>query len=125
MEEIEMPGPPASGTTTAPTAVVKTEATEGQIDFNVTAAPPLELKRGTWIEFLQAGGKKVRAKLTWVSPLKGVYLFTNSAASEALSVAPEALQGQLLRGEARLIEATSIIDRAVDHMVHSLSHAAS
>ncbi|HEX9392118.1 MAG TPA: DUF1631 domain-containing protein [Usitatibacteraceae bacterium] len=95
----------------------------GQLDFNVTAAPVPELKRGTWVEFLHEGGRKIRAKLTWVSPLKGVYLFTNPGASEALSVAPDALQNQFQRGEARVIDASSIIDRAVDHMVQSLSHA--
>ena len=95
----------------------------GQVDFNVTTAPIPELKRGTWVEFLHDGGKKIRAKLTWVSPLKGVYLFTNPGAGEALSVAPGALQYQLRRGEARVIEASSIVDRAVDHMVQSLTHA--
>ena len=95
----------------------------GQIDFNVAVAPVPELKRGTWVEFLQEGGKKIRAKLTWVSPLKGVYLFTNPGASEALSVSPDALHGQFQRGEARVIEASSLIDRAVDHMVQSLTHA--
>ena len=95
----------------------------GQVDFNISAAPIPELKRGTWVEFLHEGGKKIRAKLTWVSPLKGVYLFTNPGASEALSVAPDALQHQFQRGEACVIEASSIIDRAVDHMVQSLTHA--
>ena len=95
----------------------------GQIDFNISAAPVPELERGTWVEFLNESGRKIRAKLTWISPLKGVYLFTNPGARAALSVAPDALQNQFQRGEARLIEASSLIDRAVDHMVQSLTHA--
>jgi len=54
-------------------------------------------------------------------PLKGVYLFTNPGATEALSIAPDALQRELSRGSARVIEESSLIDRAVDRMVSSLS----
>ncbi len=89
--------------------------------------PPAELKRGTWVEFIHDAGKqskqKIRAKLSWVSPLKGVYLFTNPGANEALSIAPEALHRQLRIGTARIIEGSSMIDRAVDRMVSSLSGA--
>jgi hypothetical protein len=84
---------------------------------------PISLKRGTWIEFDQANGNRLRAKLSWVSPLKGMYLFTNPGASEALSIAPEALSRQLAAGIARIIEESSLIDRAVDRMVSSLSGA--
>jgi Protein of unknown function (DUF1631) len=79
------------------------------------------LKRGTWVEFLQASGDKLRAKLSWVSPLKGVFLFTSPGVNEALSIAPEELKRQLRHGEARVIEESSLIDRAVDRMVCSLS----
>lgn len=94
------------------------------VDFDITEMPVAELKRGAWVEFLQAGGKKIRAKLAWISPLKGVYLFTNPGASEALSIAPGTLQEKMRRGEARCIEESSLVDRAVDHMVHALQEAA-
>ena len=95
------------------------------VDFDITVLPAVELKRGTWVEFIHEGGVKVRAKLTWISPLKGVYLFTNpSATEEALSVAPDALQAQFRRGVARIIEESSLIDRAVNRIVNSLSGAA-
>ncbi len=87
------------------------------------AIPPAELKRGTWVEFIQTSGARVRAKLSWVSPLKGVYLFTNPGVGEALSISPEALRSQLSRGLARILEESSLVDRAVDRMVSSLSHA--
>ena len=97
---------------------------ESTVDFDITDMPVVELKRGTWVEFLHDGGRKIRAKLSWISPLKGVYLFTNPGATEALSVAPDALQTQFRRGDAKVIEESSLIDRAVDRMVNSLSHAA-
>jgi hypothetical protein len=102
-------------------------------DFDDTSAPivpppappipPAELRRGTWVEFVQSSGVRMRAKLSWVSPLKGVYLFTNPGAGEALSIAPDALNRQLSRGLARVIEESSLIDRAVDRMVSSLGDA--
>lgn len=96
----------------------------GAVDFDITDMPVMDLTRGTWVEFLREEGKSIRAKLSWISPLKGVYLFTNPGATEALSVTPETLQTQLRRGEAKVIDESSLIDRAVDRMVNSLSLAA-
>ena len=89
-----------------------------------TAKSLPKLKRGVWVEFTQNDNKFTRAKLAWISPLKGMYLFTSPGASEALSVAPEALQDQLRRGAARVIDESSMMDRAVDKLVNSLSHEA-
>jgi hypothetical protein len=103
------------------------DAAEDAMSFDLSpadSAPPAELKRGTWVEFIHAGNEKIRAKLSWVSPLKGVYLFTNPGATEALSIAPDALHRQLKKGTARILEGSSLIDRAVDRMVTSLSGAA-
>ena len=81
-----------------------------------------KLRRGVWVEFAQNDNKFTRAKLAWISPLKGMYLFTSPGVSEALSVAPEALLDQLRRGAARVIDESSMMDRAVDKLVNSLSH---
>ena len=97
---------------------------EGTVDFDITDMPVVELKRGTWVEFLHDGCRSIRAKLSWISPLKGVYLFTTPGATAALSVAPDALQTQFRRGAAKVIEKSSLVDRAVDKMVNSLSSAA-
>jgi len=91
--------------------------------FNLNQPIPV-LKRGAWVEFTPDSGSKTRSKLTWISPLKGVYLFTNPGASEALSITPEVLESQFRRGQARLIEESSLIDRAVNSLVHSLAAAA-
>jgi hypothetical protein len=111
----------------APTPDTDSGATEADGNngaFNFTSEIDMPtLKRGMWVEFLQASGEKVRAKLSWVSPLKGVYLFTNPGATEAMSIAPDALLQQFRRGVAKLMEESSLIDRAVDRMVSSLSNA--
>jgi hypothetical protein len=81
------------------------------------------LQRGTWVEFTSEGAR-TRARLTWISPNKGVYLFTNPfSASSAVSVSPEALAEQMRRGEARVIDDSPLTERAVGSMLASLKGA--
>ena len=79
------------------------------------------VQRGSWVEFERPGGARVRARLTWVSPNKAVYLFTNPLSSTAaVSISPEALAEQMRLGEARLLDASPLVERAVDSMLASL-----
>ncbi len=78
------------------------------------------VQRYTWVEFRRDGAAPLRARLTWISPAKGVYLFTNAAASAAISVTPEALAEQMRRGEARIVDDAPLVDRAVDSMLANL-----
>jgi hypothetical protein len=79
------------------------------------------LQRGTWVEFAGAQGARTRARLTWISPDKGVYLFTNPfSAAAAISVASDALAEQMRLGEARVIDDAPLTERAVDSMLATL-----
>jgi Protein of unknown function (DUF1631) len=79
------------------------------------------LQRGTWVEFARESGGGARARLTWISPNKGVYLFTNPLSpNAAVSISPEALAQQMRLGEAKIIDDASLVDRAVDTMLTSL-----
>jgi uncharacterized protein DUF1631 len=81
------------------------------------------LQRGTWVEFAR-GAAPLRARLTWISPNKGVYLFTNATSdSAALSISPEALAEQMRLGQARVLGDAALVDRAVDSMLASLKRA--
>jgi len=78
------------------------------------------LQRGTWVEFGGASGAQ-RARLTWISPNKGVYLFTNPLSPvAAVSISPEALAEQMRLGEARVLDDAPLVDRAVDSMLANL-----
>jgi hypothetical protein len=82
------------------------------------------LQRGTWVEFGGAAGAQ-RARLTWISPNKGVYLFTNPlSAGAAVSISPEALALQMRLGEARMLDVAPLMDRAVDSMLANLRSGA-
>ena len=83
------------------------------------------VQRGTWVEFARASGDASRARLTWISPNKGVYLFTNpSAGAAAISISPEALAEQMRLGEARILDDGPLVERAVGSMLATLRNDA-
>jgi hypothetical protein len=75
------------------------------------------LERGMWVEFEGDDGQLSFAKLAWVSPLRGTYLFTNRQGQKALSITAEELAGLFRDDRARLVEAEPLIDRAVSSMM--------
>ena len=79
-----------------------------------------QLKRGSWIEYRQDDGNLARAKLAWVSPMKGIYLFTNRLGQRAMSIDAEGLAAKLRAGEAELIDNVSLMDRAVSSLLEHL-----
>lgn len=78
------------------------------------------LKRGTWVDFRQDDGGFLRYKLSWVSPLKKVYLFTNISSQKALSISPQAMEMQLREGAAVILQNMPLMDRAVENMLETL-----
>ena len=82
------------------------------------------LKRGTWIEHEQEDGTMARAKLAWISPLKGLYLFTNRLGARGLVITPVTLAAKLRNGQAHLIDSAALVDRAVDNLMDRLKTGA-
>ena len=75
------------------------------------------LERGMWIEFEAEDGQLAFAKLAWVSPLRGTYLFTNRQGQKALSMTAEELAERFRADRARVVEAEPLIDRAFTSMI--------
>jgi hypothetical protein len=75
------------------------------------------LDRGTWIEFENEDGQLAFAKLAWVSPLRGTYLFTNRQGQKALSMTADELAQRFRDDKARLVEAEPLLDRALASVV--------
>ncbi len=75
------------------------------------------LERGMWIEFEAEDGQLAFAKLAWISPLRGTYLFTNRQGQKALSMTAEELAGRFRDDRARLVEAEPLIDRAFGSVI--------
>jgi hypothetical protein len=78
------------------------------------------LERGMWIEFEADDGQLAFAKLAWVSPLRGTYLFTNRQGQKALSMTAEDLAERVRADSARLVEAEPLIDRAFTSMMSQI-----
>lgn len=78
------------------------------------------LKRGTWIEIEQADGASTRLKLAWVSPLKGLYLFTNRLGERAMSITPAGLAEKFRNGYAQAIDDSALVDSAVNNLMERL-----
>lgn len=72
----------------------------------------VDIARGTWMEFQLESGSR-RGKLTWVSPKKGIYLFTNPEHIEPVSVSPQDLAIWLKEGRARVLDDKPLFERAV------------
>jgi hypothetical protein len=79
-----------------------------------------ELKQGAWVEFSQDDGSAVRAKLTWVSPVTGVYLFTNRQGLKAADKTLQGLAAELRRGSARVLDDAPLFERAVSRVIDGL-----
>jgi hypothetical protein len=78
------------------------------------------LERGMWIEFEADGGQLAFARLAWVSPLRGTYLFTNRQGQKALSMTAEELANLFRNDHARLVEAEPLLDQALTSVLESI-----
>ena len=75
------------------------------------------LERGMWVEFEGDDGQLAFAKLAWVSPLRGTYLFTNRQGQKAVSLTAGELAERFRNDRARLVEAEPLVDRAFVSMM--------
>ena len=80
-----------------------------------------ELKRGDWVEFCDAEGHKNRERLNWISPQRGILLFSNHRSAKAISIAPEALVRQIRDGNATILLEEAIFERALSDALESIS----
>jgi hypothetical protein len=79
------------------------------------------LQPGTWLEFCLADETMTRAKLSWISPMSGRYLFVNRRGLKVADYAPQELAVLLADGQARVLAANALFDRAMSAIVGRLS----
>ncbi len=82
------------------------------------------MKPGTWIEYCPSGSNAERAKLSWISPMSGRYLFVNRRGLKVGDFAPQELAASLAAGSARILASNAFFDRAMDAIVGRLSQPA-
>ncbi|UPG84750.1 DUF1631 domain-containing protein [Luteibacter aegosomatis] len=79
-----------------------------------------ELKVGHWLEFVAEDGTSDRAKLSWISPISGRYLFVNRRGLKVADHSQAALAQAFAQGTARVLDSTLLFDRAMDAIVEKL-----
>jgi hypothetical protein len=79
------------------------------------------MARGMWVEFAEDSGMLIFAKLSWVSPLRGKYLFTHRSGLKAFSLTREELVQRFREDRARPVEAEPLLDRAFSDVMARLT----
>jgi hypothetical protein len=82
------------------------------------------LQPGTWLEFCFTEDNTTRAKLSWISPMSGRYLFVNRRGLKVGDYAPHELAVLLADGRARVLAANALFDRAMSAIVGRLRESA-
>ena len=82
-----------------------------------------DLKRGDWVEFCDEEGNRSRERLNWISPQRGILLFSNHRSAKAISIAPDALVRQIRDGKATLLLDEAIFERALSGALESINAA--
>jgi hypothetical protein len=82
-----------------------------------------ELKVGGWVEFTDETGTRERAKLSWISPISGKYLFVNRRGLKVADRTAVQLATELHDHRAMILEEVPLFDRALDAIVDRLRNA--
>lgn len=71
--------------------------------YESAAEQVARLQRGDWVELRLDDGSSSRERLTWISPQRGILVFSNHQGQRAIQIAPEDLVALVLEGKATLI----------------------
>jgi len=93
------------------------EERDEEDEFTSTAG---SLEVGSWVEFRREGGDKTRARLAWVSPATGTFLFADRQGRKVLDATVRGLAVELRRGSASVIEDVPLFDRAMSKLTARL-----
>ena len=71
-----------------------------------------DLERGMLLDFGEAGGAR-RAKLSWISPQRTLFIFSSTGAQEKFSMPAEKLVELCRADKLRVVGADSVVSRAL------------
>ena len=83
-----------------------------------------DLKRGDWVGFRDEDGNINNERVNWISPQRGILLFSNHRSAKAISIAPEALARQIRDGNAVILHEEPIFERALSGALESINMVA-
>lgn len=80
-----------------------------------------KLETGTWFEFTSKDGSKIRAKLSWISPISGKYLFVNQKGVKIGDKSLMTLSDEIASGTTTVLDQAPLLDRAMGAIAEQLS----
>lgn len=99
----------------------------GELNLRRAAAQVLEpgqfdamaqgVERGAWFNYLREDEQTLRCRLTWVSPKRTRFLFTNREGFDAFVRSQSEVMELLRTGRLRLLEVQPIVARAIDQIM--------
>ena len=78
------------------------------------------LKEGAWLEFRDDDDNRRPARLSYISPLKGTYLFVNRQGKKVGEYSLYQLAREFRTGRASVLDAVPLFDRAMGSLVGAL-----
>ncbi len=81
-----------------------------------------DLKVGTWLEFNQQDSDTIRAKLSWISPITGKYLFVNSRGLKITDKTINSLAKGLREKNIRILQQVALFDRALSSIATKMQN---
>jgi hypothetical protein len=83
-------------------------------DFDAVAQ---NFSRGLWFDFLGESDTKQRCRLSWISPMRTRFLFTNRDGFDAFVRSEREVAALLRRGRLQVIDQEPIVSRALDRIM--------
>ena len=75
------------------------------------------LTRGVWFEVAEPGATAYRCRLSWVSPMRTRFLFTNREGFDAFVRSERELSAMLRQGRMRVLDNEAIVGRALERIM--------
>lgn len=72
-----------------------------------------EIQQGCWVEFARNNGQLSKFRLSWISPYRNHFIFTNRVGHEPFSFTAEELAQTLRDRTASIVPTDSVVDRAL------------
>ena len=80
-----------------------------------------DLEVGSWVEFYHVDGATTPARLTWMSPVTGRYLFTDRKGMKVVDATVHGLAVEMQRGNVAVIEGVPLFDRIIGTITENLN----
>lgn len=115
VEEIDLSDIPGSATPDLPQRAAKPAQAADEHSKIVS-----ELTEGSWIELRDSEENVTQARLSYISPIKGTYLFVTREGRKVGEYSLYQLAREFRTGKASLMNAAPLFDRAMSNLVGSL-----